>query len=179
MVGGTYLSSAIFSIIFHGWVLACSCQRTTRSLVVMWSLWHTNVLIMTQRLVLFMREYEIIYFNIIMCMAPLKTGSFTEHGGVQHFIQLHHQVQLEYGLRASYVVYVNIGKDTFISCKYVNMYTEFKYVNMYSELFRGFSDSLLASRQLYTEDPSHKLSAMLTEVGRQFSFKKYFDLLLR
>ena len=68
----------------------------TRSLVVMWSLWHTNVLIMTQRLVLFMREYEIIYFNIIMCMAPLKTGSFTEHGGVQHFIQLHHQVQLEY-----------------------------------------------------------------------------------
>ena len=29
---------------------------------------------------------------------------------------------------------------------------------------RGFSDSLLASRQLYTEAPSHKLSAMLYEV---------------
>ena len=25
-------------------------------------------------------------------MAPLKIGAFTEHGGVQHFIQLHHQV---------------------------------------------------------------------------------------
>jgi len=35
----------------------------------------------------------------------------------------------------------------------------------YSSIIRGFSDSLLASRQLYTEAPSHKLSAMLTEVG--------------
>jgi DNA polymerase III epsilon subunit-like protein len=35
----------------------------------------------------------------------------------------------------------------------------------YSNIIRGFSDSLLASRQLYTEAPSHKLSAMLYEVG--------------
>ena len=39
-------------------------------------------------------------------------------------------------------------------------------------VFRGFSDSLLASRQLYTEAPSHKLSAMLTEVWRQVVLKK-------
>ena len=46
------------------------------------------------------------------------------------------------------------------------------YENVYHvirECFRGFSDSLLASRQLYTEAPSHKLSAMLTEVRQQFS----------
>ena len=89
------------------------------------------------------------HFNIfMMCLAPLYIGAFTEHGGVQHFIQLHHQVQLAYGLGVSYAVYVN----------------------MYSEFFRGFSDSLLASRQLYTEAPSHKLSAMLAEVGWQFGF---------
>jgi len=35
----------------------------------------------------------------------------------------------------------------------------------YSGIIMGFSDSLLASRQLYTEAPSHKLSAMLKEVG--------------
>jgi len=35
----------------------------------------------------------------------------------------------------------------------------------YSDVILGFSDSLLASRQLYTEVPSHKLSAMLWEVG--------------
>ena len=49
---------------------------------------------------------------------------------------------------------------------------------MVRDCFRGFSDSLLASRQLYTEAPSHKLSAMLTEVWRQFGFKKYFEILL-
>lgn len=35
----------------------------------------------------------------------------------------------------------------------------------YSDTIIGFSDSLLASRQLYTEASSHKLSAMLGEVG--------------
>lgn len=35
----------------------------------------------------------------------------------------------------------------------------------YSSVIQGFSDSLLASRQLYTEAPSHRLSAMLAEVG--------------
>jgi len=35
----------------------------------------------------------------------------------------------------------------------------------YSETILGFSDSLLASRNLYTEAPSHRLSAMLYEVG--------------
>jgi len=35
----------------------------------------------------------------------------------------------------------------------------------YSDVIIGFSDSLLASRQLYTEAPSHKLSSMLYEVG--------------
>merc|ERR1719260_359216 len=35
----------------------------------------------------------------------------------------------------------------------------------YSDTIIGFSDSLLASRQLYTEAPSHRLSCMLYEVG--------------
>merc|ERR1712096_545885 len=35
----------------------------------------------------------------------------------------------------------------------------------YSDTILGFSDSLLASRQLYTEAPSHRLAAMLEEVG--------------
>ena len=35
----------------------------------------------------------------------------------------------------------------------------------YSDTIIGFSDSLLASRQLYTQAASHKLSAMLHEVG--------------
>jgi len=35
----------------------------------------------------------------------------------------------------------------------------------YSDIIMGFSDSLLASRQLYTEAPSHRLSCMLYEVG--------------
>lgn len=35
----------------------------------------------------------------------------------------------------------------------------------YEDVIMGFSDSLLASRQLYPEAPSHKLSAMLWEVG--------------
>ena len=35
----------------------------------------------------------------------------------------------------------------------------------YSSVIQGFSDSLLASRQLYTSAPSHRLSAMLAEVG--------------
>jgi hypothetical protein len=34
----------------------------------------------------------------------------------------------------------------------------------YTPTIRGFSDSLLAARQLYTEAPSHRLGAMLTEV---------------
>ena len=35
----------------------------------------------------------------------------------------------------------------------------------YSDTIMGFSDSLLASRQLYTGASSHRLSAMLYEVG--------------
>jgi len=35
----------------------------------------------------------------------------------------------------------------------------------YSDIITGFSDSLLASRQLYPEAPSHRLSSMLYEVG--------------
>jgi len=35
----------------------------------------------------------------------------------------------------------------------------------YDDVIMGFSDSLLASRVLYPEAPSHKLSAMLGEVG--------------
>ena len=35
----------------------------------------------------------------------------------------------------------------------------------YTETILGFSDTLLASRALYTQAESHRLSAMLWEVG--------------
>ena len=82
------------------------------------------------------------------------------------------------------ISYSPVIRFTDLKILYIGTFANYEsYENVYHvirDCFRGFSDSLLASRQLYTEAPSHKLSAMLTEVRQKFSslrIETYFGFL--